>query len=248
MLEPCESFVDIDINSDNEASQKDLNNNSSSLIIQKSKRKSFDFLRRISLNQTIIDKNLFETDQEDEIIYLDLVKLKRIQHNDDEDGDLEDDRSVFNDNELKSNEIIFDQYLTSTPRVSSNLSTLSNDDSIMSFPNLVDSLLEQIYDRFNSTCVDSDVFTEFTISTSRMSELDCESSMRQFIHSKKNLSTKSIAELKQFTNELNHKITKVSAKLIKNLKLKDKLVAKQKNNFDLITAVLQAISLKRSEY
>jgi hypothetical protein len=47
---------------------------------------------------------------------------------------------------------------------------------------------------------------------------------------------------------MNLKINQSSAKLIRQLKTKDKLAAKLNRNCDILTALLQARSEKRSKY
>ena len=57
-----------------------------------------------------------------------------------------------------------------------------------------------------------------------------------------------LGELRQLQHELRRHVTQVSARLIRQLKQRDRHVAKHTKNCDVITAILQASSLKRSEY
>ena len=57
-----------------------------------------------------------------------------------------------------------------------------------------------------------------------------------------------LGELRQLQHELRRHVTQVSARLIRQLKQRDRHVAKHNKNCDVITAILQASSLKRSEY
>ncbi len=55
-------------------------------------------------------------------------------------------------------------------------------------------------------------------------------------------------ELREMRSELQRQITQTSGRLIRHLKSKDRRVAKVQRHCDVITAVLQASSLKRREY
>ncbi len=59
---------------------------------------------------------------------------------------------------------------------------------------------------------------------------------------------KGASDLNGVVSQLNMKNSKTSMKLIKYLKLKDKLQNKLDRSFDTLTAILQATSLKRSMY
>ena len=57
-----------------------------------------------------------------------------------------------------------------------------------------------------------------------------------------------VSELRLLQQELQRHVTTVSARLIRQLKHRDRRHAKQTKHCDVITAVLQASSLKRREY
>lgn len=57
-----------------------------------------------------------------------------------------------------------------------------------------------------------------------------------------------VAELKKTVDELQHRINFVSSRLVRQLKRRDRRVAKLQHNSDLVTAILQAASQKRSRY
>ncbi|CAF0808804.1 unnamed protein product [Brachionus calyciflorus] len=138
----------------------------------------------------------------------------------------------------------------------SNKSSLNN---TLRNESLVDGLLGDIYDRFNITFkenLDSDVFTEMSLSSSRYSgiDLDTESNAdhesecrKNYKLSKSTLQSLDPKELTLLINEMSSKINQISSKLIRQLKQKDKLLSKLNRNFDVITALLQANSLKRRE-
>ena len=54
--------------------------------------------------------------------------------------------------------------------------------------------------------------------------------------------------MKALINDMSVKVNQNSAKLIRQLKAKDKLTAKINRNCDILTAFLQARSEKRSKY
>jgi hypothetical protein len=55
-----------------------------------------------------------------------------------------------------------------------------------------------------------------------------------------------LRELRRMRSELEHSKALASARLIRQLKRRDRRLAKRSKNYDMITAVLQASSLKRS--
>ena len=57
-----------------------------------------------------------------------------------------------------------------------------------------------------------------------------------------------MAELKNLNSEMSLKVNQISTKLVKQLKQKDKLTSKLNRNCDVLTALLQARSLKRSKF
>ncbi|OPJ68821.1 hypothetical protein AV530_012903 [Patagioenas fasciata monilis] len=61
----------------------------------------------------------------------------------------------------------------------------------------------------------------------------------------KYLRLKDVDELKTIKRELNYRISVQSAKLLRLLKQKDRLVHKVQKNCDIVTACLQAVSQKR---
>nr|XP_033815017.1 TBC1 domain family member 30 isoform X2 [Geotrypetes seraphini] len=64
-------------------------------------------------------------------------------------------------------------------------------------------------------------------------------------HRSRYLSGKDINELKAIRQEVNYRISVQSAKLIRQLKQKDRLLHKQQKSCDIVTACLQAVSQKR---
>ena len=59
--------------------------------------------------------------------------------------------------------------------------------------------------------------------------------------------SKAVNDLKDLVNEMSSKVNQISAKLIRQLRQKDKLASKLNRNCDILTALLQAKSLKRSK-
>ena len=55
-------------------------------------------------------------------------------------------------------------------------------------------------------------------------------------------------ELRVMAKEMRSRISMLSTKLVKQLKRRDKHAYKLQRNFDVLTAILQAVSLKRREY
>ncbi|KAG8137788.1 hypothetical protein E2320_003739, partial [Naja naja] len=64
-------------------------------------------------------------------------------------------------------------------------------------------------------------------------------------HQRKYLAQKDISELTTVIRELNYRICVQSAKLLRLLKQKDRLLHKVQRNSDIVTACLQAVSPKR---
>ena len=64
----------------------------------------------------------------------------------------------------------------------------------------------------------------------------------------KDFSFTDIDELTEMRNELQRQITQTSGRLIRQLKSKDRRIAKVQKHCDIITAVLQASSLKRRKF
>ncbi len=140
---------------------------------------------------------------------------------------------------------------------------LSRNDSI------VDDLLGDIYDRFNislkESFTESDAFTDLTTSSSNLTEAKSwlvdsdlnETSNNTSIHGtkpyvksyhsiKSSLRKLDVDSLRTLANELTLKSNQTSAKLIRQLRQKDKLALKLDKNCDVLTSILQARSLKRS--
>ena len=55
-------------------------------------------------------------------------------------------------------------------------------------------------------------------------------------------------ELRVMAKEMRTRISMLSTKLVKQLKRRDKHAYKLQRNFDVLTAILQAVSLKRRKY
>ncbi len=62
------------------------------------------------------------------------------------------------------------------------------------------------------------------------------------------LYNKGLNELRNLVNEMTTETNQISVRLVKQLKQKDKLTSKLNRNCDVLTAMLQARSLKRSMY
>ena len=56
-----------------------------------------------------------------------------------------------------------------------------------------------------------------------------------------------LSEVRQLCMEIQRKLAQENAVLVKNLRLRDKNLSKLQRNCDIITAILQAASLKRRE-
>uniref|UniRef100_A0A8W8MKA8 Uncharacterized protein n=1 Tax=Magallana gigas TaxID=29159 RepID=A0A8W8MKA8_MAGGI len=121
---------------------------------------------------------------------------------------------------------------------------------------IVDDLLCEIYDRWydgRHDSFESDTFTECS-STSEVyhwhrNSFQLENDNK---HSTRILpsvlQTQSVTELRKTVDELQHRINFVSSRLVRQLKRRDRRVAKLQHNSDLVTAILQASSQKRSRY
>ncbi|XP_074645749.1 TBC1 domain family member 30-like [Tubulanus polymorphus] len=119
---------------------------------------------------------------------------------------------------------------------------------------IVDDLLFEIYNRWQyqqRDSFDSDTFTECSSTSDaffgrhdslQLSELDQRHSRR--IHTAF-LLNQNIPELKRMVSDLQLSICQANAKLVRQLKRRDRRRAKLYKNCDIITAVLQASSLKR---
>ena len=54
-----------------------------------------------------------------------------------------------------------------------------------------------------------------------------------------------LGEIRRVLDELNSYVTLLSGRLVRQLKRRDKNAYKLQRNFDILTAILQAVSLKR---
>lgn len=110
----------------------------------------------------------------------------------------------------------------------------------------VDGLLFEIYDRFHSrgsSIVESDI-TE--CSTTSMNSVYVMSSFENDERlNMEMLETKAIAELEGMIRELKRGINMLSSKLVRLLKQRDRNAQRIQENFNVLTALLQAISQKR---
>ncbi|XP_041112928.1 TBC1 domain family member 30-like isoform X2 [Polyodon spathula] len=121
---------------------------------------------------------------------------------------------------------------------------------------IVDYLLIELYDTY--TCnsrksADSvDSSTEASSSDAFLGRSNTESNFLQELQEKQTkrhqmqyLAQKDIDELKRIIQEVNYRIGVQSAKLVRQVKRKDRLANKVQKNNDIITACLQAVSQKR---
>ncbi|MBN3284707.1 TBC30 protein, partial [Polyodon spathula] len=124
---------------------------------------------------------------------------------------------------------------------------------------IVDYLLIELYDTY--TCnsrksADSvDSSTEASSSDAFLGRSNTESNFLQELQEKQTkrhqmqyLAQKDIDELKRIIQEVNYRIGVQSAKLVRQVKRKDRLANKVQKNNDIITACLQAVSQKRRQY
>ncbi|CAF1082876.1 unnamed protein product [Rotaria sordida] len=132
---------------------------------------------------------------------------------------------------------------------------------IFNFPitrqdSIIDSLLSAIYERDGSiyglsSSQDSDTVTTGDCTDQSMNiRRFSDSSMlhdNNTVFSKSNLANKSIQELRHLCAHMQQEISQANAILVKNLRHRDKNLSKLKRNCDIITAILQAASLKRRE-
>ncbi|XP_012944028.1 TBC1 domain family member 30, partial [Aplysia californica] len=121
---------------------------------------------------------------------------------------------------------------------------------------IVDGLLHEIYDRWHYSrhdSIDSDTMTE------------CSSTSEFFFHSRHEaggyhsaierrhggqlnrsfLQNQSCVQLKRMLFDLQRSVSVMNIRLVRQLKRRDRRQAKLQRNFDIVTAVLQAASLKR---
>ncbi|CAF0754939.1 unnamed protein product [Adineta ricciae] len=128
--------------------------------------------------------------------------------------------------------------------------------SISKQDSIIDSLLCAIYERDSSTyglssSQDSDTvttgdFTDQSLNTRRLSD-DSILNHDDVGFTKTNLTNKNIQDLRYLCSQLQQQISQANALLVKNLRHRDKSLSKLHRNCDIITAILQASSLKRRE-
>ncbi|TSK13216.1 TBC1 domain family member 30 [Bagarius yarrelli] len=133
-----------------------------------------------------------------------------------------------------------------------------DDDRTVCRSSIVDCLLVELYDTYSSgkglRSADSlDSSTEASGSDAFLGRSNTASSFLQELqekhtkrHQRNYLAQKDPEELKWIIQELNYRIGIQSAKLVRQVKRKDRLHHKQQKKCDIITACLQAVSQKRS--
>ncbi|KAK7101893.1 hypothetical protein V1264_020204 [Littorina saxatilis] len=118
---------------------------------------------------------------------------------------------------------------------------------------IVDGLLFEIYDRWHGSradSFDSDTFTECS-STSEVFHTRWDSyyeTADQRIdkqYTRSFLESQSTEQLKRMVSDMQRSVGQTSGRLVRQLKRRDRRLAKQSRNCDVVTAVLQAASLKR---
>ncbi|XP_070557709.1 LOW QUALITY PROTEIN: TBC1 domain family member 30-like [Ptychodera flava] len=121
---------------------------------------------------------------------------------------------------------------------------------------IVDGLLCEIYDKYHghrSDSFDSDGFTECSsnsdavhLTSSRSDTIQQQLANRHTtrLH-RAYLNTKSVDELREMKRDLQREIAMFSARLVKQLKRRERRLAKLQKNQDVLTAILQAVSQKR---
>ncbi|XP_014776904.1 uncharacterized protein LOC106873883 isoform X2 [Octopus bimaculoides] len=121
---------------------------------------------------------------------------------------------------------------------------------------IFDDLLFEIYDQWYDSyrdSFDSDTFTEYSSAaeiphyyTTARSEYHLEIEDRRIKKfSRAYLENQGLEKLKEIESSLRYDINQMSARLVRQLKRRDHRIAKLSCNFDLVTAFLQASSLKR---
>lgn len=145
--------------------------------------------------------------------------------------------------------------------------------SISRHDSLIDSLLSAIYEREGSVCglsssQDSDTVTtgDLTDSNTRRLSNDSILNSEETTLTKTNLNNKSksikysffsqkkkqnqldLQELRHICNQFQQQINQQNAVLLKNLRHRDKNLSKLQRHCDVITAILQAASLKRRKF
>ncbi|CAH1783790.1 unnamed protein product [Owenia fusiformis] len=118
---------------------------------------------------------------------------------------------------------------------------------------IMDGLLFEIYDRWHGPqrdSFDSDTFTECSsMSEAFLGRSDSLNYEFERTHSARlsraYLESKDVDELRTIIDELRYRTNQISARLIRQLKRRDRRIAKLHKNYDLVTAILQAASQKR---
>ncbi|XP_068714618.1 TBC1 domain family member 30-like [Montipora foliosa] len=111
---------------------------------------------------------------------------------------------------------------------------------------IVDCLLFEIYDQYHSRdSVDSDNVTECSTTSGSFYGGSFDLEERGESWTRNELQTKETDELRVMAKEMRSRISMLSTKLVKQLKRRDKHAYKLQRNFDVLTAILQAVSLKR---
>jgi hypothetical protein len=123
-----------------------------------------------------------------------------------------------------------------SPSVCSSINRASRTDSV------VEDLLSDIYDSRWHSSVESDALECSNSSASFQPAYDA-LIMRRFTESQ--LMTKDKSELRSVLRELQHRIQQTNSRLLRQLKVRNRRVAHITNHCNVITACLQASSLKR---
>ncbi|XP_046840590.1 TBC1 domain family member 30-like [Xenia sp. Carnegie-2017] len=110
---------------------------------------------------------------------------------------------------------------------------------------IVDGLLNEIYDRYHhgSRSGDSDNVTEYSTTSFYSGSFELDERTQRW--SRTQLNNKDVGEIRRVLDELNSYVTLLSGRLVRHLKRRDKNAYRLQRNFDVLTAILQAVSLKR---
>ena len=248
-------FIEIDIDSGKEE-EKEKN------LERKTKKK----LIKKSLSFPTNSSKFKEKEKEEDKSSILINSLAAAISNNDE----KEDDDYIEDEEEEEEEIISNNNELRRKRLQSTPITSSSSLSIIKLKNekIIDSLLGQIYNSsfnssFNNTSSylisDSDLFLNNRTSIIE----DYNQERNKFIFNLKKKSNSKFLkqtisfysifllfqdknELEDLVSTLNFKCQQISTKIIRYLRLKDKLTSKVKRNEELLTAILQAVSLKRS--
>ncbi|VDI41858.1 Hypothetical predicted protein [Mytilus galloprovincialis] len=122
---------------------------------------------------------------------------------------------------------------------------------------IVDDLLFEIYDRWHDARHDSfesDTFTEcsstsdiFPWRKNSILHLDIEAKHSGKLN-RSTLESQSLGQVRKMVSELQYRNNCMSARLVRQLKRRERRLAKLQHNFDIVTAIIQASSQKRREY